>query len=221
MELVEGVPITQHADQAGLETDQRLRLLQSACAAVDYAHRQLIVHRDLKPSNMLVTGDGSLKLLDFGIAKLLDPGDGEELLTGSAMRALSPAYAAPEQILGEPIGTAADVYALGVVLYELLTGQLPHRRQGASIEQLVQGLATEQPLAPSTALRQQARAAGATALVTTRRARRAQGDLDTIVLKALAREPERRYGSPAALADDLERFLSGRPIAAQNDFEFC
>jgi len=218
MELVEGLPITGHAQSAAFALEPRLRLVQSACAAVDYAHRQLIVHRDLKPSNMLVTSDGTVKLLDFGIAKLLEPGDGDELVTGSALRALSPAYAAPEQILGEPIGTAADVYALGVVLFEMLTGQLPHQRRTASLELLVQGLSGERPPQPSALLLQQARDdAGADSIGLARRGRRLQGDLDTIVLKALAREPARRYGTAAALSEDLQRFLDGRPIAARPD----
>ena len=209
MELVEGVQITTWTQREALGLRARIGLLVSVCDALDYAHRRLIVHRDLKPSNVLVGADGAPKLLDFGIAKLLDQPEGEAL-TGTGVRVLSPAYAAPEQLAGEPIGIATDVYALGLLLYELLTGDLPHARRDGAVASLVRDLATE-PERPSASVR---RTQGA---ITTIVARALEGDLDTIVLKALAHEPDRRYASAAALADDLRRHLEGRPIAARPD----
>ncbi len=211
MEYVEGQPVTAYARQQDLDVDARLRLLIAICEAVDFAHRRLIVHRDLKPSNVLVAADGSVKLLDFGIAKLLDAEAGEENLTSTGMHVLSPAYAAPEQFLGEPIGTATDVYALGVLLFELLTGELPHQRNSRSFDVLAQNVTQEKVEKPSSVLHRQP------LTETSRRARRLEGDLDTIVLTALKREPERRYGSAAALAQDLRAFLDGLPIAARPD----
>ena len=178
----------------------------AVCEAVDAAHRSLIVHRDLKPSNILVAADGRVKLLDFGIAKLLTGEDESEAeRTRLEERVLTPAYAAPEQILGQPVTTATDVYALGVVLYELLAGQLPHRRDTGSAAALAEEVERETLVRPS-------RIAAASG-----DARQLVGDLDTIVLKALAREPGRRYGGAAALADDLQRHLEGRPVLARPD----
>jgi len=209
MELVEGVPITTYAQRHALVLRERIGLLVAVCESLDYAHRRLIVHRDLKPSNVLVGADGAPKLLDFGIAKLLDQPEGEAL-TGTGVRVLSPAYAAPEQLAGEPIGITTDVYALGLLLYELLTGDLPHGRRDGAVASLARDLATE-PERPSASVR---RTRGADTTIV---ARALEGDLDTIVLKALAHEPDRRYASAAALADDLRRHLDGRPIAARPD----
>lgn len=210
MELVEGRPITEAC--AGLELDQRIALVLRLCEAVELAHRHLVVHRDIKPSNVLVTDDGELKLLDFGLAKILaeneDPG-----LTRTEMRLLTPAYAAPEQILGEPVTTATDVYSLGVLLYEILTGELPFERSRASSARLVAEVESEVAERPSARLR---RLSAATP-VARRLARRLAGDLDTIVLVALRREPTRRYPSVAALAEDLRRAIALRPIAARPD----
>jgi len=212
MELVDGVPITDFARTRGLELEARLRLVVEVTRAVDVAHRSLVVHRDLKPSNILVGADGRPRLLDFGLAKLLEP-EADLGLTRTEMRALTPAYAAPEQVLGEPVTTATDVYALGVLLYELLTGELPHARSAATSGRLAEEVARETVERPSQRLRR----ASATGPDAARRARRLEGDLDTIVLRALAREPGRRYGSAAALADDLGRHLDGRPVAARPD----
>jgi serine/threonine-protein kinase len=199
MEYIDGAPITQYAAQQQLDVHARLRLLAVVCRAVAAAHRALIVHRDLKPSNILVDDEGRVKLLDFGIAKLL----GDELdeagttLTGYAP--LTPAYAAPEQFSGGAISTATDVFALGVVLHELLLGERPTRhpaqRPSARVAELVTDLWALP--APRPALRAALR-----------------GDLDTIVLKALAEEPERRYASAADLADDVERHLDSKPVRA-------
>ncbi|HVF36157.1 MAG TPA: tetratricopeptide repeat protein, partial [Candidatus Saccharimonadia bacterium] len=209
MEFVEGEPLVQHAQRAALSLEARVKLVVAICDAVDYAHRRLVVHRDLKPSNVLVTPQGDAKLLDFGIAKLLGE-RGDETATSADVRVMSPAYAAPEQILGAPVGTTTDVYSLGVMLYELLTGMLPHDRTGRSLDALARAIDTESVERPSAALRR-----GAPTLDTTRRARELDGDLDTIVMHALAREPDRRYPSAAAFAEDLTRYLGGQPIRAR------
>ena len=191
MEYVEGMPITAHASERALDVSARLRLFLRVCEAVQFAHRNLVVHRDLKPANILVDAGGAPRLLDFGIAKLLDDTDAEAP-TQTAARLLTPDYAAPEQVSGAAVTTATDVYALGVVLHELLAGARPARD------------ASGEPKAPSLA----AVDAG------TRRALR--GDLDRIALTALAPEPERRYASVEALAADLRSHLDGRPIAARS-----
>jgi tetratricopeptide (TPR) repeat protein len=183
--------------------------LQSVCAAVDSAHHRLVVHRDLKPANILVTADGTVKLLDFGISKLLSGEEDEETahLTQLGARVLTPAYAAPEQILGEPVTTATDVYALGVLLFELITGALPHARENRSLSSLASGVSRETAERPSGVLKR----------ADARLSRRVAGDLDLIVLTAMHRDPARRYPSAAALADDLGRFLASRPIRARPD----
>jgi tetratricopeptide (TPR) repeat protein/tRNA A-37 threonylcarbamoyl transferase component Bud32 len=214
LDRVEGTPITVYCRDEQLGLEARLRLVQSVCAAVASAHRGLVVHRDLKPANILVAAGGTVKLLDFGIAKLL-AGDQEEeeeaALTHLDARVLTPAYAAPEQILGEPVTTATDVYALGVLLFELITGALPHARERGSLGALAGAVVRETTERPSAVLR---RLAGEEA---PRLVRRVAGDLDLIVLTALHRDAARRYASAAALADDLERFLAGRPIGARAD----
>jgi tRNA A-37 threonylcarbamoyl transferase component Bud32 len=210
LELVEGEPITDYCRRLDLDLPERLRLIQTICQAVDSAHRRLVVHRDLKPANILVTADGTAKLLDFGIAKLVAVDEpAGATLTQDGGRILTPAYAAPEQILGEPVTTATDIYALGVLLYEVITGTLPHRRDQRALHALASAVEHETVERPSAVLRRPGDDA--------RLARRVAGDLDLIVLTALHRDPGRRYSSAQALADDLGNFLAGLPIRARPD----
>jgi eukaryotic-like serine/threonine-protein kinase len=220
LEYVEGVPITEHCEAAGCTLEERLRLFVQVARAVQHAHSNLVVHRDIKPSNILVTPAGEVKLLDFGIAKLLDPDalPTDAPLTRTGFRPLTPEYASPEQIRGEPIKTASDVYQLGVLLYRLLTGERPYpvTSTGSTLEQAI---TTAEPLRPSDAVRRlpELPAEGSHAVSAGRLSRRLRGDLDTIVLKALRKEPERRYATALEMADDVERHLDGRPIAARRD----
>ncbi|MEO7795025.1 MAG: serine/threonine-protein kinase, partial [Thermoanaerobaculia bacterium] len=216
LEHVEGLPITVWCEQCTAPLDMRLRLMIEVAEAVDAAHRQLVVHRDLKPTNILVTASGRVKLLDFGIAKLLQPEAFDERQTQVGGQPLTPAYAAPEQILGEAVTTATDVYSMGALLFELLTGRPPFDRSGRPLPALVRSVDSETLERPSVV------AAGADAGEPEREtlrgfAPRLEGDLDSIVLKALNRDPTRRYPSAAALGDDLRRFLSGRPVKARPD----
>jgi eukaryotic-like serine/threonine-protein kinase len=222
MELVAGEPITVACARRELSVEERVRLVLAVCEAVEVAHRSLVVHRDLKPPNILVTPAGEVKLLDFGIAKLLGDDGVEPAQTRAGERVLTPAYAAPEQILGEPVTTAADVYSLGVVLYELLTERLPHRRAPGTTAGLADAVTRETVERPSSAVRREPVPDGdgrepLTEAERAGRSRRLRGDLDSIVLRALAREPERRYPSAAALAADLRRHLEGHPVEARPD----
>jgi len=216
LELVDGLPIVQHAAQARLGLGDRLQLFLMVCDAVAYAHRFLVVHRDLKPSNILVDRTGQVKLLDFGIAKLVDDGvPGSGALTQADERVLTPDYAAPEQILGEPVTTAADVYALGLLLFELLTGQPAHAYGRLGLGEAARRIESEPAIAPSRTL---AESSGRTEPDTRGglRADDLRGDLDAIVLKALRREPAQRYASVGDLAQDLQRHLAGYPVLARN-----
>jgi serine/threonine-protein kinase len=216
MERVEGETITDYCRARDVPLEDRLRLFVSCCDAVDAAHRGLVVHRDLKPSNILVTPDGQVKLLDFGIAKLLGEEEGEMQSTRLGKRVLTPAYAAPEQILGGSVTVATDVFALGVVLYELLTEALPYDRRATTPHELASRVERESAERPSTAAGRTIEADGADRK-RERWIRRLRGDLDTIIMKALAHEPERRYHSAAALAEDLRRYLTSRPVEARPD----
>ncbi|MGQ0723549.1 MAG: tetratricopeptide repeat protein [Candidatus Eiseniibacteriota bacterium] len=237
LEYVDGLPIDRYCDERSLPVDERLDLFLAACRAVAYAQRNLVVHRDLKPGNILVTRDGTPKLLDFGIAKLLDDGRGftrgAEARTRTGHRVMTPGYAAPEQVRGEPVTTATDVYALGVVLYELLTGQRPYAPADDTPGALERAICETDPPKPSTVVTRPGPAAappsdGETTTTperagSARRARPAQlrrklsGDLDNICLMALRKEPERRYGSAQQLVEDIERYRVGRPVVARAD----
>ncbi len=233
MEYVDGVPLNDYCDHKRLTTKQRLALFRTVCRAVQYAHQNLIVHRDLKPSNILVTEDRTVKLLDFGIAKLLDEEDAEQTapVTRPGMRFLTPEYASPEQIRGEAITTATDVYQLGVLLYELLTGRRPYRLTERLKYEIERVILEEEPTRPSMVVGQtqevrqgkditqitpemvsKARSTTAEGLQ-----RRLSGDLDNIVLKALKKDLGERYGTVEQFAEDLKRHLVGLPVSARRE----
>ncbi|MGY4514713.1 serine/threonine-protein kinase [Lysobacter sp. HA18] len=216
LEYVEGEPITRYWQRLDVPLDARLRMFRQVCAAVSHAHANLVVHCDLKPSNILVTQDGQVRLLDFGIAKLLDGGAprGENTRTGA--RAFTLHYAAPEQIRGAPVTTMTDVYSLGVVLYELLTGTKPYRLKRQSDAEWEEAILTLDPVRPSQMLQRLAEPKqGLERQQLRRRARRLVGDLDNIVMRTLCKPPEQRYPSVEALSEDLARHLDGRPVQAR------
>ena len=225
MELIEGRPIVEYCDAHQLSLTDRLALFLQVCAAVQYAHQRLIIHRDIKPGNILVTQHGVPKLLDFGIAKIVeaepDSGVGEQTLT--MFRLLTPQYASPEQVRGEAVTTASDVYSLGVVLYELLSGRSPYPKTAGTAE-LGEYVCQREPVKPSVAAREATNRALAVASPggpqlanLDRLARHLEGDLDNIVLMALRKEPQRRYSSVEQFAEDIRRYLGNLPVAARQD----
>jgi eukaryotic-like serine/threonine-protein kinase len=206
LEYVEGEPIDVYCERMGLDVAARVRLFLGVLHAVAHAHSNLIVHRDIKPGNVFVKPDGTVKLLDFGIAKLIDDDSESAQLTRASAIALTPQYAAPEQLLGQPISTATDVYALGLLLYLLLTGEHPVPPGTRSSAALVHAVLTEEPPRASSV-----------AKITAVRARSLQGDLDNILHKAIKKNPAERYAAVDAFADDLQRFLSDEPVQARPD----
>ena len=216
MEYVEGEPIDRASDRERLSIDQRVALFVQVAQAVAYAHRNLIAHRDIKPGNIIIGTDGKAKLLDFGIAKALaDEPLAEEPLTRTALRVFTPDYATPEQVYGQPASTATDVYQLGLLLYELLTGQRAQRVTDMSQQTLENAICRAEPVRPSERVTEDGEAATARQTTPSALRRKLRGDLDNIVLKALRKEPERRYASAIAMVEDLERWRQGRPVRAR------
>jgi serine/threonine protein kinase/predicted negative regulator of RcsB-dependent stress response len=235
MEHIEGLPITEYGDAHRLPTGERLQLFRAVCSAMHYAHQNLIVHRDIKPSNILVTADGTPKLLDFGIAKIFNPEIAASALapTAPAVRMMTPEYASPEQVRGAAITTASDVYSLGVVLYELLTGHRPYRVSSHAPHELARVICEQEPEKPSTAVIRveevtqpdsTVRLTLTPELVSKLRdgqpdklRRRLKGDLDNIILMAMRKEPARRYASVEQFSEDIRRHLAGLPVIARKD----
>jgi len=204
MEFIEGETITKFAEARKLNLEERLKLFLKVCAAVSYAHRNLIVHRDLKPGNILVSKDGTPKLLDFGLAKLADENLANDAAqTQTAFRALTPAFASPEQLRGEPLTTASDIYSLGVIFYELLTNERPFDFGNKSLDEVIKTVTESEPPMPSANPKSETPNP------------KLKGDLDNIALTALRKEPHRRYQSVEAFADDIEKYLKGLPIEAR------
>jgi eukaryotic-like serine/threonine-protein kinase len=210
MEYVDGIPITEWSRRQNCSLEERLQLFKNICEAIRYAHRNLIVHRDLKPENILVTHDGQVKILDFGIAKLLtdELPTPQQVLTQTGLRALSLIHAAPEQITGEPITTATDVYALGLLLYQLVAGVYPFALEGLTVRQIEQVIRNDEPVRPSSVYKRS---------TTVLDSRVIRGDLDAIIMKALRKEPNQRYENAGHMLDDIIRYRKNLPVMARRD----
>ncbi len=231
MDYVEGTPLDEYCNQHKLSVDDRLQLFRKVCEAVSYAHQRLVIHRDLKPDNILVAADGTVKLLDFGIAKVLNPeAAATVVVTRIGQRAMTPEYASPEQVRGEPLTNATDVYSLGVVLYELLTGHRLYQLRSYSIGEIEHAICQQDPVKPSTAVTRPEQHTLPDGTVRTTTANeissarlcdpktlsgRLHGDLDAIVMTALLKKPEQRYSSVYELSEDIRRHLDGLPIKAR------
>ena len=233
MEFIEGQSIRDYCDSHRLTTIERLQLFRTVCSAVHFAHQNLIVHRDIKPANILVTADGTAKLLDFGVAKILSPIAHASEITEKTSQVMTPEYASPEQARGETISTASDVYSLGVLLYELLTGHRPYDVTSRSLIEIIEAICKEEPAKPSTAVGRTERSRGTgegTEVTITPEAvskargsepqrlrRELEGDLDNIVLKAMRKEPQRRYASVEQFSEDIKRYFERLPVIARQD----
>jgi serine/threonine-protein kinase len=216
MEYVEGLPLLRYCEERGLSIVERLKMFRRVCAAVSHAHQNLIVHRDIKPSNILVTEDGEPKLLDFGVAKILNAGVAGETQTRAQQRVMTPEYASPEQVRGQRVTTATDVYSLGVILFELLTDARPYKLKDTSPEELSRVICDSEPTRPSEVIADlKSRVLNPQSAI--RNPKLLRGDLDNIVLMALRKEPSRRYGSVEQLSEDIRRHLEGRPVLARKD----
>jgi len=225
MEYVEGQAIDDYCRDKTIGLQERLELFRSVCSAVQYAHQHLIVHRDLKPGNVLVTNDGQVKLLDFGIAKLLDA-SAETEPTATLLRVMTPEYASPEQVKGDAVTTATDVYALGVMLYELLTGSMPYKISKKTTDEIIKAICEQEPAKPSSAIadfgwrKADVKAndlSKANPQSTICNPKLLRGDLDNIILKALRKEPARRYQPVSDFSEDLRRFIDNEPVTARKD----
>lgn len=233
MEYIEGKPVYRYSDAKKLNINERLQLFRNICAAVDYAHQNLIIHRDIKPTNILITGDGTPKLLDFGIAKILNPELAADSIdpTATAMRMMTPEYASPEQVRGEAVTKASDIYSLGVLLYELLTGHRPYRLKNRALHEIARVICEEEPEHLGASLTREdnlvptggnEEKSNPESIFEARNAsretlrRELSGDLEQVVFKALRKEPAERYNSAEELAEDILRYLQGNPVLASN-----
>ncbi len=215
MEYVEGTPLTQFCRERKCSIDERLKLFRAVCEAIQYAHSQAVIHRDLKPSNILVKSDGTVRLLDFGIAKHIESLDLSVDQTMTGLRLMTPAYAAPEQVLGERIGVSADVYSLGVILYELVTGELPFDLSNLTPAEAATVIAEHEPGKPSDVVRRALRSQTNGAAMSLSQA--AWADLDVLCMTAMHKDPQRRYRSVEALIRDVDHYLNGEPLDARPD----
>ena len=229
MEYVDGKPLNQFCDENELALNERLQIFRQICSAVENAHKHLIIHRDLKPSNVLVTSDGIPKLLDFGIGKLLSNDGDEATLTATQGRVFTPEYASPEQVLGKSVTTATDVYSLGVILYELLSGERPYKIESRLPQEVANVILTEEPIRPSSVVSSQWLVVNKTRKEASHQTnpksqilnpKSLRGDLDNIILKALRKEPERRYQTVQEFSEDIRRHLVGLPVTATADTTF-